>query len=370
MAEKTAEKEKKSFVLQMENGDEVDLKALIQEATIDGMKDAGLPMDENGKFSQKGFPVEVQDEASKKAAGFETAANFIKSMVLPVQHYKDYGVKAIDTTGGSFGTVVPTELYNEIIEQAKRWTVIRQYAFVFELSGKITVPTEGTAVTGYWVAENAAVTESTPTIAGVTLDDHGVAALIKVSWKLLRTSPQNITRFVATLAAKAITDKEEAAFVSGDGTAKPKGFRTETVTSVAQAGANFAYDDLMALFYSLGPAFRRNAQVITSSKGARLMHSLKDTTGRPLFQPGQPLDTVLGKPLVESTDIPENLGAGTNETEIWIADLFNYWIKDGSQVEMATQDQIENLQTKIVVYKYVDGRTVNTAAFRKLTGVK
>jgi hypothetical protein len=57
-------------------------------------------------------------------------------------------------------------------------------------------------VVGYWVSENAPVTESNPTTGKVSLDDNGVAALIKVSWKLLRTSAQNVTKFVATLAAK------------------------------------------------------------------------------------------------------------------------------------------------------------------------
>ena len=361
--------EKKEFVFKTEDGQDVDLKEIVSESVNETMKSAGV-LDENGKFNAKGLNLEVRDADARAAEGFEKAANFIKQLVLPSTLHKEYGVKAIDTTGGSFGVVVPKDLYDQIIEQSKRWTIIRQYAFVFKLTGKIDVPTEGTGVTGYWVAENAAVTESSPTLGSVTLDDFGVAALIKVSWKLLRTSPQNITQFVATLAAKAITDKEEAAFVAGDGTSKPKGFTTETITSIAQAAGSFTYDDLMALFYALPVAYRRNAQVITSSKGARLIHSLKDSNLRPLFAPGQPLDTVLGKPLLESEDIPANLGAGTNETTIYIGDLFNYWIKDGSEIEMATQDAIENLQTKIVIYKYVDGRTVNVNGFRKLTAVK
>lgn len=367
--QKVQEKEKE-LVLQLDDGKELNLKDLISRATLDGMKDAGFPLDENGKFSAKSLPLEIRDEATKKAEGYDRAANFIKSLTLPVRLHKEYGVKAIDTSAGSFGNVVPAELYEEILEQSKRWTIIRKYAFIFQMTGKIDVPTEGTGVTGYWVSENTTVTESNPTLGKVSLNDNSVAALIKVSWQLLRTSPQNITKFVAFLAAKAITDKEEAAFVGGDGSGKPKGIRTETLTSVAQAGASYTYDDLMALYYALPVAYRRNAQFLTSGKGARLNHALKDSQNRPLFAPGQPLDNLLGKPLLESEDIPANLGAGTNETEVIFGDFSNYWIKDGSNIEMATQDQIENLQTKIVVYKYVDGKCVNTNAFRKLTGVK
>lgn len=365
------EVEEKDLVLQTEDGKEVKLRDIVQDAMSAGLKDAGFPIDEKGQFSMKNLSVEVQDAESKKMAGIEKAANFIKGIILPTRLHEQYGVKAIDTGSGSFGSVVPTELYDAIIEQSRRWTVIRKYAFVFKLAGKIDVPQEGTGVTAYWVAENAAVTESTPTTNKVTLDDHGVATLIKVSWKLLNTASQNIVDFIATLSAKAITDKEESAFVGGDGSGKPLGIRsTSGLTAIAQAGADFAYSDLLALYYTLPAGYRQNGVFLTSSKGARLIHGLVDDSNRPLFQPGQALDVLFNRPLIASEDIPANLGTGTNETEIYFGDMFAYWIKDGSEVEMATQDQIENLQTKVVVYKYVDGKIVNKSAFVKMTGVK
>lgn len=368
--EKTEEKDQ-DLVLETEDGRKINLKELVSEAAVAGMKEVGMPLGEDGKFSLKALPIEVQDEASRKLKGIEEAAQFIKHKVLPQDRLKEYGVKAIDTGAPSFGAVVPTELYNAILEQSKRWQVIRKYAFVFQMSGKLDIPQEGTGVTGYWVAENAAITESSPTTAKATLDDHGVASLVYIPWKLMNTSAQNIVQFVAALSAKAITDKEESAFVNGDGSGKPLGIRqTSGITSIAQAGAAITYDDVVALYFSLPAGYRQNGQFLTSGKGARLLYTLKDDNNRPLFAPGQPLDSMFNKPLIESEDIPANLGGGTDETEIWFGDLFNYWIKDGSQIEMATQDKIENLQTKVVLYKYVDGRVVNKAAFRKLTAVK
>jgi HK97 family phage major capsid protein len=357
-------------VFQTEDGKTIDIGAIVEQSLKSGLKDFGFPMGEDGKFNSKGLAVEVKDEKSKALEAYDIGANFIKSMVLPTQMHAQNGVKAIDTTSGSFGSVVPTEIYNEIIAQSARWTIIREYAFVFQMSGKLTVPKDGTAVTAYWVTENSAVTESTPTTGTVTLDDFGVAALVKVSWKLLNTSSQNIVQYIARLGARAITDKEESAFVSGDGTGKPKGITTETITSIAQAGANLTYADIVALYFALPAGFRNNAQFLTSGKGIQLMLKLADTAGRPLFPIATDIGNLFNKPLLESEDIAVNLGTGTNETEIYFGDLSNYWIKDGSGIEMATQDQPENLQTKVVIYKYVDGRCVNTTAFRKLTGVK
>ncbi len=365
MTEKTQE-----MVFQTEDGKTIDIGAIVAESMKTGFKEMGFPMSDDGKFDSKGFHVEVKDDASKKNEALEKAANFIKQISIPQAHHKDYGVKAIDTTAGSFGSVVPTEIYNEILTVAKRWTIIRQYAFVFQLAGKLQVPKDGTAVVAYWVAENGAITESSPTTGTVTLDDHGVAALIRIPWKLLNTSPTNIINYVAQLAGRAITDKEETAFVNGTGTGQPTGITTETITSIAQAGATLAYSDIVALFFALPAGFRQNAQFLTSAKGVQKLLGLADTSGRPLFPIGAIIDNVFGRPIMESEDVASNLGAGTNETTIFFGDFSNYWIKDGSNIEMATQDQIENLQTKVVVYKYVDGKTVNTAAFRKLTGVK
>ncbi len=354
--------DKKDIVLDLGEGKELNLSDAIKEASVEAAKELGLPVDEKGMFDSSRLSVRGPEE--KAADRLEVAANFIKQILLPASEYKQYGVKAIDTTGGSFGTVVPTELRDEILAQSATWQVIRKYAFVFQMSGKVTVPQEGTAVTAYWVAENAAVTESTPTLAGITLDDFGVACLVKVSWKLLRTSNANIVKFVAALAGKALTIKEESAFVAGDGSSKPLGVTlTSGITNVTQIGANYALADIMKLYFALPAPYRANAQFLTGPLGARTLFNLKDTTGRPLMDfyangaDGGEM-RVLGRPLLESADITES-----TTTSIWFGDFSNYWIKDGSEIEVATQDQIENLQTKIVIYKFVDGRVVNKSAF-------
>lgn len=356
---------KKDIVLDLGEGKEINLSEAIKEANVEAAKEMGLPLDEKNRFNPSAISVKGPEE--KRAERLDVAANFIKQIILPAHEYKNYGVKAIDTGSGSFGTVVPVELRDEIVAQSAAWQVIRRYAFVFQLAGKITVPQEGTAVTAYWVAENAAVTESTPTLTGVTLEDHGVAALVKVSWKLLRTSSENIVRFVAALAGKAITIKEESAFVAGDGSSKPLGITATTgITDVPQAGAVYTLEDLMALYFALPAPYRANAQFLTSALGARILYGLKDDNGRPILTIDGADMRVLGRPLLESADISE----ASSITEIYFGDFSNYWIKDGSDIEVATQDQIENLQTKIVVYKYVDGKVVNKSAFRKQTDVE
>jgi len=362
------------IMLQLEDGKEVDLMEVISKASVEQLEKAGFPM-EGGKVNFSQLPGAVKTEAQEKSEKMAVAANFIKSMVLPEKMHAKYGVKAITTDSGSFGAAVPTELASAILEKKAKFSVLRSRAFAFELSGKFDLPTEDDGITGYWVGESDTsdanlVTESAPTLGHTALDDHYLAALVKVSWKLLNTSDFNIVNFVASLAGRKLAETEETAFIGGSGTGQPKGIRSETLQSVGQAGASLDYQDLVNLYFLLPAQYRANAVFITSSMGAKAITGLKDSTDRPIFQPGQPLDEIFRKPLLESADIPENLGNGQDTTEVYFGDPYYYWIKDGQSLQMATQDVIERLQTKILVYQAVDGKLTLPEAFVKLTGVK
>jgi HK97 family phage major capsid protein len=366
---------KDKILLQLEGGKEVDLREVIKEAGVDQLKEMGFPIGDDGKVQLKQLPAEVKTEAEKKVAAAEVSANFIKSMVVPSHLHAQHGVKAFPTDTGAMGSTVPVELANAILEKKGQFNILRQRAFSFNLAGPFDLPTEGTGVTGYWVGETDTadanlVTGSEPTTSKKTLDDHYLAALVKFSWKLLNTSAFDIQNYVASLAGRKLAETEEAAFVGGSGTGRPKGIRQETVTNIAQAGAGLAYQDILNLYHLLPPQYRQNAVFLTSGNGSAAIHGLADSQGRPIFQPGQPLDQLFNKPLLESADMPENLGVGTDTTEVWFGDPSYYHIKYGTGLEMASDQTIERLQSKLLIYQAVDAKMVLTDAFVKITGVK
>lgn len=362
-------------MLQLDGGKEVDLREVIKEAGVDQLKEMGFPIGDDGKVKLTSLPAEVKTEAEKKLAAAEVSANFIKSQVVPEKDHARMGIKGQPTTTGEMGATVPTELASAILEKKRSFTVFRDRVFSFNLAGKFDLPVEGTDVNGYWVGEEDAsdanlVTGSEPTADKKSLDDHYLAALVKFSWKLLNTSAFDIQNYVATLAGRKLAQVEESAFVGGDGTGKPKGFRQETVQSVAQLGDGLTYQDVLNLYHKLPAQYRQNAVFASSGKGTGALHGLADSTGRPIFTPGQPLDQLFNKPLLESVDIPENLGVGTDATEIWFLDPGYYHVKYGTGLEMAADQTIERLQSKLVIYQAVDAKVVLTDAFVKLTGVK
>jgi HK97 family phage major capsid protein len=307
--------------------------------------------------------ISVKTEADIKNEKAEKGAKFIKDLING-----NLDTKAIDSTSGSFGYTVPTEVADYILEKRDKISKMRKYAFVFSMAGTFQLPTEGTAVTSYWVGENAEITESNPTTGRQTLNDYYLATRVLMPRKLLNTSSTNIINYISNLSARSIVSTEETAFMAGDGSSKPTGLRLASMGTVAQVGAKLEYDDLVNLYFTLGEQYRANSVFLTSTAGMKLIRKLKDNDNLPIFDTN--VGTIFGRPLIESTDIPSNLGTGGNETEIIFGDLSYYWIKDGESMFMDTDKVISKLQIELVVAEAIDGICTLTDAFKKLTGVK
>lgn len=300
-------------------------------------------------------------DASERA---EKSAEFVRNLVDGKLEKKTIG-----TGTASFGYAIPTELAAAIHEKKDKIAKIRKYAFVFAMDGKFDLPVEATGVTAYWVTTEADtdITESNPTVDKKSLDDFYLAARVRVPYKLMNSTPISIENYVSRLAARALRNTEETAFVAGDGNGKPTGLRTATITAIPQAGASLDYDDIVNLFYGVPEQYRASGVFLASNAAMKYIRKIKDTNKQPIFNVDT--NTIFNRPVEECTDIPENLGSGGDETEIYFGDLNEYWIKDGETMLSETRQVPGRLQVDVIVYEAVDGVLVNTDAFRKLSGV-
>ncbi len=334
-----------------------DLKGLIS----DGVKEiVGELKEEIVKETQAGlrdFKVATDEEKIEKAA------QFVKDICLG-----NIEAKAVDSTDGSFGYTVPTELANYILTKKNKISKMRNLAFVFQLSGEFQLPIEGVGVTAYWVGENEEITESDPTISKKNMHDFYLASRVLIPRKLLNTSAFNIINYIGELCSRKLRDVEETSFVAGDGANKPTGLRTTSFGEISQAGDQFDYDDLVNLFYELPEQYRQNAVFMTSSAGMKLLRKLKDKNNLPIFDVRD--QTVFNRPVIESADIPANLGETTNQTEILFFDPWYYWIKDGEKMFVDTDKRIRSLQTELVVAEAIDGVYTLPDAGKRLKAVK
>ncbi|SFD53999.1 phage major capsid protein [Roseivivax sediminis] len=177
-----------------------------------------------------------------------------------------------------------------------------------------------------WANETDPTAESgTPTIERISIPLYELNAMPKASQRLLDDSAFDIEAWLAGRIADKFARAEAAAFVSGDGADKPRGFLDHpAVANDSWAWESLGYvesgstadlgtgDGLIELVYALPAPYRANATFVCNSKTAGALRKLKDVDGRHLWADGfaaaEPA-RLLGYPVLISEDMPD-VGAG------------------------------------------------------------
>lgn len=243
---------------------------------------------------------------------------------------KELGIKAAMIAGSEpdGGFTVRPEMETAIDETLREVSPMRQICSVRQISTgslKKLVNQHGTA-TG-WVGE----TDSRPQTAGANLSElefpvMELYAMPAASQALLDDSFVDIGAWLAGEVELEFAAQEGAAFISGDGSKKPRGIigGYQVVAENAYAWGKLAYvptgaaggfastnpaDALVDLYHSPKSAYRTNANWIMNRKTMSTCRKLKDGQGNYLinmsFRTDGPVQEMLGRPVVEMPDMPD-----------------------------------------------------------------
>jgi len=231
--------------------------------------------------------------------------------------------KALSTTVNSDGGYLVDPQTSQSVQSVLNATAsIRSIASVVNVEATTyDVLIDHTDVSAGWATETAATVETdTPTIDRISIPLHELSALPKASQRLLDDSAFDIEGWLAGRIADKFSRAEAAAFVSGDGTDKPRGFLTHTkVDNDSWSWGNIGYvptglagditaDAIIDLVYALGAQYRAAATFVMNSKTAGLVRKLKDNDGRFLWSDGlaaaEPA-RLMGYPVLIAEDMPD-----------------------------------------------------------------
>ncbi|MBS0124242.1 phage major capsid protein [Thetidibacter halocola] len=177
-----------------------------------------------------------------------------------------------------------------------------------------------------WANESNPTAETgTPTIERISIPLYELNAMPKISQRLLDDTAFDIEAWLAGRIADKFARAEAAAFISGDGVDKPRGFLSHakvdndswawgSIGTVTSADANLVgdSDSLIDLVYALGAQYRAKATFVMNSKTAGALRKVKDADGRHLWadglSSGQPAQ-LLGYPVLIAEQMPD-IGAG------------------------------------------------------------
>jgi len=229
------------------------------------------------------------------------------------------------------GFVVTPEIEKQIGEKLFNISPIRSLSSQRTISSNVYKKPMMTAGPGAgWVGEtDARAQTATPTLDELSFPAMELYAMPAATQTLLDDAAVNIEEWLAGEVDQVFAAQEGAAFVSGDGNNKPKGFLSyTTVANGSWTWGNIGYiasgaagafpttnqsDVLIDLIYAVRAGYRQNAVFVMNRKTQSVIRKFKDSTGNYLWQPPATPSSrasLMGFPLYDVEDMPD-ISAGS-----------------------------------------------------------
>ncbi len=275
-------------------------------------------------------------------------------------------------SNGAGGYAVPITVDNQIVPLAPSEMAVRRLALVVPTNMDIKVPVKGSFGTATTKAENAAFTESDPTLGQFTLSAHLNGIQQTVSWELAQDVP-SFQAFCVDDMMTAVQFKEESYYVGGTGTDQPQGMIGnvgEGVTEEPDTDGNLiSIDGTLDLVGKLNAVYHPNASWLMSRATSILIRKAQRQANlfEPVFTRVGKQDYLHGYPIEYSSSMP---AAARGAAPMLFGDFkAGYVIGDrgGSGISVKVLDQPLAQQGQIVLlaYRRTDGRVRRSEAIQQ-----
>ena len=211
----------------------------------------------------------------------------------------------LSAASNSAGYIVPEQTERAIERRLMAGSPMREIATVRTVgAGVFRKPVSTAGVASGWVAETAARPETDPaTLALLEFPSADLYANPAATQSLLDDALIDLDEWLAAEVEDAFAAQETAAFVTGDGVNKPKGFLSYPIVTDASAvwgeigyvasGAAGAFaptspsDRLIDLVYAPKAQYRPNGRFVMNRKTVSAVRKFKDADGNYIWQPAQ-----------------------------------------------------------------------------------
>lgn len=302
----------------------------------------------------------------------------------------DLEAKAMNiTTSADGGYALPEEIDRTVDELLRNRSSIRSIAQVVKVGSqdyKKLVSVHGAVAT--WVGETSSRPETdTPQLAEVAPPIGELYANPAVTQRALDDVFFNVESWLAGELAQQFGLAEGTAFVSGDGTNKPKGFLAGTINTSTDGARTFGHlqmiktgvagdfvattsstnpvDTLIKTIYSLTPEYRSNAWWTMNSTTLERIRTFKDADGNYIWRPGAEQGApslLLGHPVLECPDMGD---VATNTYPIAFGDFSKgYLIADRIGTRVLRDPYTNKPYVHFYTTKRVGGALLDSNAIR------
>ncbi len=226
------------------------------------------------------------------------------------------------------GYMVPTEMADRIVTRQFDTTPMRQIATVMSISSEaVEMLRDTNEAEAQWVSELDARSDTDQgTIGRIRIPVHELYAQPKATQKLLDDASINVEEWLVSRVSNKFSNRENTAFVTGDGIGQPRGFLSYSTQAAGDNarnwgvlehvatgtsggfGSNNGSDVLISLMHKLRAGYLPKATWLMPRSVVDAVRKFKETgTGAYIWQPslqaGDPA-TLLGYPVVLAEDMP------------------------------------------------------------------
>ena len=277
--------------------------------------------------------------------------------------HKEFIAKGAESVTGAF-TLTPKgqDKYMTAIKQESLFRNLATDIQVYDHDYRIkTVCSEDVAV---WVPEGGTIplSDGMGDFGDITLASHKLAAFLKLEDTLVRDPFFKIEDYLVKRLAKNFGRAEDYGFIKGTGEHMPTGILAdEGGAEVGVTTTQLTYDDVVKLFFSVKPEYRKNGTWLMNDETALALRTLKDDAGQPIWN--QSNDTILGKKVCISEFMP---GAESGSKPIAFGDFSYYWIVRRRPVSVRTLTEQFAMVDCVgyLAYEFLDGKLIRPEAIK------
>ena len=271
--------------------------------------------------------------------------------------HKEFIAKGAESVTGAF-TLTPKgqDKYMTAIKQESLFRNLATDIQVYDHDYRIkTVCSEDVAV---WVPEGGTIplSDGMGDFGDITLASHKLAAFLKLEDTLVRDPFFKIEDYLVKRLAKNFGRAEDNGFINGNGENMPTGILAETGgAEIGVTTSTLTYDDVIKLFFSVKPEYRKNGTWLMNDETALALRTLKDDAGQPIWN--QSNDTILGHKVCISEFMPST---ESGSKPIAFGDMSYYWIVSRRPVSVRTlTEQFAMVDCGgYLAYEFLDGKLI------------
>ena len=196
------------------------------------------------------------------------------------------------------------------------------------------------------------------------IGSHKLAVFVKLDEDFVNDAGFSIEDYLAARLGRNFGRAEDNGFINGSGLHEPTGIlHADEGAEVGVTAGTLTYDDVISLYFSVKPEYRRNGMWFMNDKTALALRTLKDADGNYLWNSGN--DTILGKHVRVCEFMPDAI---PGNKPIAFGDFSYYWavLRAPFSLRTLTEKFVLHDQIGYLALEYLDGKLVRRDAVKVL----